>query len=206
MIPDQRKQQLLAKAQACYQHVAEARDYLESRGVTGRMAQRFLLGYVTPDIDPTYAGRLSIPYLTPAGVVGIKYRDLSGLSGAKYMSEPGCGTHLFNAPALLEAGPVAVLTEGEFDAVAVTAATGLPAVGYPGTNTWAAQRHWPACFDHVSEVVVVADGDKPGREAAHKVAGSMSQARVVDLPDGLDANSFLLAEGADALADLIRGA
>jgi DNA primase len=57
----------------------------------------------------------------------------------------------------------------------------------------------------VSEVIVVADGDKVGREAARKVAESIGlNARVIDMPAGEDSNSFIASHGASAFIDRIK--
>lgn len=169
----------------------------------------FTLGYVPHGEE--YAGRMSIPYSTPSGVVQIKYRcanlqhgDHKGDSCPKYLYEAGCGMHLWNARVLINAVDTVVVTEGELDAITVQAYTGVPAVAYPGTKTWDAQAHFRLCFEGISEVVVVADGDKPGRESARRVAESIgSHARVVDLGDGEDSNSFITTHSASAFLDKI---
>lgn len=182
----------------------EAAAYLNSRGITEEVAHEFRIGVVGHDND--FEGRLSIPYLTTTGVVDIKYRcinpahgDHRGVSCSKYGKESGLGVHLYNARALIGNADRVVLTEGEFDAVSVWSLAGYPAVGYPGVDTWTKQEHWRLCFDSVSEVVIIADGDDPGRKAAERVANSFSKmdllARVVEMPNGHDANSFLITYG-----------
>jgi DNA primase len=95
-----------------------------------------------------------------------------------------------------------VVTEGEFDAICVQAYCGIPAVAYPGADTWARCPHWKFCFEGIPEVVVVADGDDVGHKAAVKVAESIGwSARVVRMPeekDEKDANSFIIKHGAEA--------
>lgn len=171
--------------------------YLASRGITQASIEVFNLG-----LDPT-SGRLTIPYLTPAGPLMIKERcivshDCKEAGHPKYMYEAGTVIHLFNAPAL-RSTQLAVVVEGELDAVAVSQ-LGLTAVAYPGTAMWKANPHWRWCFDSLSEVVVVADGDDQGRKAAAGVADSLRNAvqadiRVVQLPDGSDSNSYITDNG-----------
>jgi len=162
-----------------------------------------------------FSGWLSLPYRTPAGTVDIKYRcvDLShgdhkGSSCPKYGKESGLGVHLFNARTLVGNADRVLLTEGEFDAIAIQSLAGYPAVGYPGVDTWKKQEHWRFCFDSVAEVVVVADGDEPGRQAAERVQESFNRmdllARVVEMPDGHDANSFLVEYGIPEFRTLIE--
>lgn len=162
------------------------------------MAEMFKLG-ATED-----GSRLSIPYITRNGVVQIKYRCTLGhdhrsaeVSCTKYYGESGSGYHLYNATALIGAGELMVVTEGELDAVMIQAYTGIPAVAYPGVKNW--NPHWRHCFEGIDEVVVVADGDDVGRNAAEQVAKKIGlTARVVDLGDGDDASLFIQREGAQA--------
>lgn len=211
ILPAERRQALTAKAQEYAGQINHAMDYLMSRGVSKEVANMFRLGYVT---SGEFAGRLSIPYSTPAGVVQIKYRctDLSHQDGfkhvnehcPKYLYEAGTGTYLFNAQVLIYAADRVVVTEGEMDAITVQAYTGIPAVGYPGVETWKAHPHWRLCFEGVNEVIVVADGNKVGKESARRVADSIGiGARVVEMPAGEDSNQFIASQGAGAYLERI---
>lgn len=192
------------KAARYAENLGAAAAYLSSRGITEGAARVFQLGVVSVGED--FAGRLSIPYITRAGTVDVKYRcidpahlDHRGIACPKYGKESGLGVHLYNPGALIGNADRVVLTEGEFDAIAVQSLAGYPAVGYPGVDTWTKQEHWRLCFDSVAEVVIIADGDEPGRKAAERVQNSFGKmdllARVVEMPDGHDANSFLVTYG-----------
>ena len=202
-----RRRALTSKAQSFTANLEEALPYLLSRGISREVAEMFHLGCVP--VGQEFAGRLSIPYLTPAGVVQIKYRctkehDCKTTNCTKYLYEAGLGVHLYNAQILISSGDTVVLTEGELDAICIQSYVGYPAVAYPGVGTWGKQAHWPLCFEGVSEVVVLSDGDQPGREAAKRVCASLgSKARVVDLPDGLDANEFINLNGVGPLQERI---
>jgi DNA primase len=172
----------------------------------------FSLGCVT---DDDMAGRLSIPYVTPSGVVQIKYRctNLDHHEGfkhvekkcPKYLYEAGTGTYLYNAQVLIHASEQVVVTEGELDAICVQAYTGMPTVAYPGADTWEKHRHYRLCFEGVSEVIVVADGDEVGRKVARQVADSIGlHARVIDCPAGHDSNSYIAEHGASAFIERIK--
>jgi DNA primase len=177
--------------------------YLVDRGL-GDCIARYRLGWV---VDPLpghemFSGRISIPYLTPAGVVNIKFRCIrdhvcKDAGCPKYLATEGSGVHLYNARAVLAAQDTIVLCEGEFDAMAVSALAEVPASGYPGTHAWQQQKHWPRVFAGL-DVVVVADGDDAGIKAAKVAAKSLPDSRIVVMPDGEDANSMLVKEGADA--------
>lgn len=187
-------------------------EYLKSRGFEREAAERFQLG-VVEDPHPEHRhldGWLVIPYLTASGSVDLKFRCLEAHTckehhGSKYLYVKGTKPRLFNAQTLLAADGLVVMTEGELDAVAVECIAGIPAVGYPGAETWggAKQRHWPRVFDGVDRIVVVADGDESGHKAAEVVAGSLERAVAVRFPDGEDANSYLLKFGVDKFKELI---
>jgi hypothetical protein len=82
-----------------------------------------------------YVGKLAIPYLTPTGVIDIRFRSLNSDGGPKYMSRPGATTHIYNINALSNDSDVLAICEGELDTVVATQA-GFSAVGLPGANNW----------------------------------------------------------------------
>lgn len=204
----ERRQALTAKANHFASQLDKAVPYLIGRGLSKEAAEMFGFGYVPEDEE--HGGRLAIPYWTPAGVVSIKYRcmqhdDCKANDCIKYKNETGLSLRLFNAQALLRAGELAAITEGELDAVSVQAYCGIPTVAYPGVDSWQKMKHWRLCFEGIQEVVVIADGDKVGREAAQRVAESIGlAARVVDLPDGQDANKFIQEQGAPAFLERVH--
>lgn len=80
-----------------------AKSYLEARGISELAASTFRLGYVEEPLvgHSEYRGRLAIPYVTPAGVVGFRFRcvgdhDCKGEGHPKYLQPPAFGTRLFN--------------------------------------------------------------------------------------------------------------
>lgn len=176
--------------------------YLAERGLGAEAADRFRLGYVEPnDEDPRrYWGRMAIPYLTPTGVVQIRYRRLVEDDSPKYLGDPGVEVTLYNAHATLGArGPV-FLCEGEMDAIAVTCLTGHPAVGIPGARAWQAHPYWARCFVGLDRLILPADGDAAGHELADAVRTDLPEVRIVRLPDGDDANSVLARDRDEFLA------
>lgn len=171
---------------------------------------RYRLG-VVGDPAPGHemmVGRLAIPYITPTGVVDMKFRCVADhickeSRCPKYLGTEGGGSRLYNARAVLAAkNNRVVICEGEFDAMAISAIAGVPAVGYPGTGTWGQKftAHWPRVFAGL-DAVVVADGDEPGQASAKAVVASLESARIVHMPDGEDASSILVKEGAEAFRE-----
>lgn len=181
------------------------RAYSASRGLEVATADTYGWGIVPLD-DPRQevAGRLAIPYKTPAGPLGFKFRCISDIHGdhkdtacPKYIGDPGFHPPLYNAGSLLEDSDVAFICEGEIDAVTVHALTGYPAVGVPGVSQWkhSDNQFWPRCFSQFDRVIVPADGDKPGHELAKTIAKDIQETSVVYLPAGSDCNEFIRTRG-----------
>jgi hypothetical protein len=147
-------------------------------------------------------GRLSIPYMTMTGMLGIKYRcmrehDCKTEKCPKYLYDDGEEPRLYNAGATLRNAPFIFVTEGELDTVAVQTFTGFPAVAVPGADMWARNKYWARCLAPFPLVIVPADGDKAGKALAKVIAADVPQARVVHMPTDRDANDVLAAEGAE---------
>ncbi len=190
---------LTDQARHYYQHVGHAADYLLGRGVTGEMAQQALLGYCEDPLPghDQYRGRIVIPYLTPSGVVDLRFRAIDD-SNPKYLSLPGHKPRLYNTVALANDPHTVGITEGEFDALVATHVVGVPSVAVPGAQAWSSRRH-SRIFRGYERVLVFADGDDPGRQLANQIARDVPQAVVVDLGDGLDLNEVYLASGVDVI-------
>jgi len=204
----------LEAAKAYHQHLDLAMPYLAGdRALTREEAEAFRLGFVKEPVTEEheqYVGRLCIPYMTPTGIVNLKFRctehgsheDCKPHGHPKYYSLSGYGVRLYNVLALMKDATEVVVTEGEMDAVAVQSKLGIPAVGYPGATQWSGNPHWPLIFEGYSTVYVIADGDKPGREAAKEVARTLRNARVIQCPDEQDANDLVkTGDGRQWLAD-----
>ncbi|MFI0553400.1 toprim domain-containing protein [Streptomyces scabiei] len=197
---------------------------MRARGL-GDVADKFGLGYVGSALTghEQRAGSLVIPYLRPAkgthGVATIRFRciadecvrDENGdylaptrkekhQGHGKYLTLPGDQPRLFNTRSLITTHPFIVITEGEMDAMAWES-VGMPAIAYQGTSSW--RDHFIPPLLGFETVYIIADGDKPGIEAAEKLAASLPNAKVIVLGDGHDSNSFLHEYGAAALRERI---
>lgn len=201
-----------------------AEEYIKARGL-GEVAEKFTLGYVGSALTghEQRAGMLVVPYLRPAGgphaVATIRFRCVadecvrdeagnylapatkeSHRGHGKYLTLPGDMPRLFNTSALIRTAPFIVITEGEFDAM-VWESVGAPAIAYQGTSSW--RDHFIPPLLGFGTVFIIADGDKPGIEAAEKLAAQLPNAKVIVLGDGHDSNSFLHEFGAAALRERI---
>lgn len=195
-----------------------AQAYLASRGLGPEAVARFRLGVATSlqAGDERYRGRLVIPYLTPAGVVNMRYRCLkqhvcsetvlwTDRQGKprycpKYQSRDGMEGNLFNVMDLKRDSPFICVTEGEIDAMTLSLA-GLPAVGVPGVKTW--QKHFSRCLEDFDVIYAFGDGDEAGGKFSSFLAKE-ARARPIAMPKGRDVNDLFREGGADALRRLLK--
>lgn len=204
---------LLESAQHYAQNLsAEAVHYLEGRGISEDVARQFMLGTIT---DPTpghemHVGWISIPYITVLGhCVGFKFRRLDD-GKPKYGSPLGQKSHLYNVSDITLDTPSIVVCEGELDAIVLSGLCNIPAVGVPGVTAW--KPHFARLFTGFDTVYIVGDNDvkedgsNPGAEFARRVAGELTNGQIVSLPPNMDINDLYLAEGPDALNNLLGGA
>lgn len=194
-------------------------SYLAGRGITEETAREFRLGSV---VDPMPgheigAGMLAVPYIKRDGLVAsIRFRqphdcDSLGCQHSKYFYPPGTEPHLYNSNALDAPAPFVGLTEGEFDALILSAYCGIPSVGVPGVRQWGKRQEWHRLFDD-REVLLFPDLDASGvgDELVHAVTASLDNVRVIKPPalrDGekkMDVNLWFLREGADAIREKAR--
>jgi DNA primase len=133
----------------------------------------------------------------------VRFRRLGDGDGPKYRSVPGDPPRIFNANALLVPSDHIAICEGEFDAMAATLA-GIPAVGIAGVSAW--KSYFARCFKGYRAVYILADHDDKGQgmEFAEKVAEQIKNARISPMPAGHDVNSFVLANGPEALLDQLE--
>lgn len=194
----------LEKAVNHYQaSVTLAEEYLASRGLSLVDAATVRLGYVHEPLagHEQFRGRLAIPYLTPAGVVDIRFRAI-GPQEPKYMGMTGSETRLYNVNALLTAENYIAITEGEIDAITLNYKCGIPSIGVPGANNW--KRHYARLLHDFESIFIFADGDQPGADFAKKISQEVSGITTIHMPDGHDVNSMYLENGADWFINKIK--
>lgn len=185
------------------------RYLVEDRGLSEATIKAFKLGVV---VDPesshdAYRGRICIPYLVPNGdVMKLRFRGIPPHDGgAKYLDIAGGSPRMFNTKALAHGGRTIYITEGEVEAITLTQ-LGFPAVGIAGTQAW--KDHFKRMLDGYSRIVVTVDNDDGGAgvEFANHVTAQMEDHEVIHVkaPEGHDINSLFVAEGAEAVNELLR--
>lgn len=183
-------------------------EYLADRGIPLGVAREWRLGTVADPLPghEMYRNRLVIPYLTPAGVVAMKFRciDCAGSCEGhpKYLTFPGSGTHLFGVNVLHSNDTDSlVVDEGELDAIVSTSVAAVPAVGLPGASV-----AWHPVWSRLVKpwrVLAVADGDEAGRACAHRVASAVARGVPVPMPDGEDISSYVTRYGPGAYREYL---
>lgn len=154
-------------------------------------------------------GRLTIPIRHPSGdLQGVLRYQPWATHGPKMLAVPGTRLGLIPHPSGEPAAHV-VLVEGPADMIAARS-NGLAAVAVSGTYGW--RSEWAPAFAG-RRVTVVMDCDRPGREAAHRIASDLAPScdvTVLDLDpartDGYDLTDALLdqARGSLGLPALTR--
>ena len=192
--------------QATHQYASQihlAAEYLATRNLSVEEAQRFHLGVVKDALPghEQYTNRLAIPYITPSGVVDIRFRAI-GNADPKYMGMPGAKTSMFNAQVVLTASDYICVTEGEIDCITMSVKTNHPAIGIPGANNW--KPFYSKILDDFDTVIVLADGDSAGMDFGKKVSRELGNVNIVQMPEGHDVNSIVMLEGAEFINERVR--
>lgn len=177
-----------------------AYEYLRDRGISPESIESYRLGYVSEPISghEQYRGCISIPSCGPAGVYGLRFRNLH--DGPKYLGLSGAPTRLFNIRDIHTATDTICITEGEFDSV-ILSQCGLKSIGVTGANNW--KRHHPRMMAGFQKIYIFGDGDRAGRDFSKTVMDSLGSATRINLPENEDVNSFYLKQGEKALLDLM---
>ena len=194
------KKYLETAAEAYHEQIdAAVAAYLMGRGIGKEVATMYRLGGVAEPLvgDDEYVGRLSIPYITPAGVVDIRYRACRPEQSPKYLSRVGSHARLYNVQSLLRKSETICICEGEIDAITMDSLVGIPAVGVPGANNW--RDHFRLLFEDYTQVFILCDGDQAGKEFGKRVAGEIDGATVIHMPDNMDVNDLYLSEGREGI-------
>jgi 5S rRNA maturation endonuclease (ribonuclease M5) len=197
------RQFLLLATQRYAARIEVAAEYLSSRHLSVEEASIFHLGVVEdplPGHEP-YRGRLAIPYITPSGVVDLRFRGMHG-EDPKYMGLVGAKTTMFNTQACFAADKYICITEGEFDCIMMSVKTEHPTVGIPGANNW--KPHYVKILDDFETVIVLADGDAAGLEFGKKIARELGNVNIISMPDGEDVNSMMINQGSNWIDERIR--
>ncbi len=183
--------------------------WLLRRGFSQELINFFALGYVQTPLkgDDMHHGRVTIPYFTRSGIVGMRSTSVEVEAGVR--PEPkylpwfaGDINRPFNVTALGTVNPNIYITEGEFDCMSAWMA-GFSAVGIPGVKNWKPVFRTMFAYRNLT---VLADNDDngQGKEFANRLAEELRGVKVILMPRGHDVSSYLQEFGVDALRDFIE--
>lgn len=194
--------------------------YLTSRGIGARTAATYRLGVVRNPLPSheIFRGRLSIPYITPTGVVTFTFRCLEDHSCKdtvlfvnnegkavhckKYRAPEGMDRTLYNVGDFKRDTDAIYICEGEIDTLTLSMC-GYAAIGMPGVKNW---KPWfTRCFADAGEIYCVADGDDAGFKMGRFLASEV-KAKVIRPPAGEDVNSLYVKGGEDGIRRWLQGA
>ena len=197
------RQFLLQATQRYAGKIEQAKENISTRQLSVEEASTFHLGVVEDPLPghEAYKGRLAIPYITPSGVVDIRFRAMNG-EDPKYMGLVGAKTTMFNTQACFVADKYICVTEGEFDCIMMSVKTIHPTIGIPGANNW--KPHYAKILDDFDVVIVLADGDPAGLEFGKKISRELSNVNIISMPDGEDVNSMMIKMGSEWLDGRIK--
>lgn len=156
-------------------------DYLlNTRKLDKGILERFKIGADTKGI--------AIPIYEDGNLVNIRYRrnpalDSDPNSGAKYSSEIGCKTALFNGDILKTGIKECFITEGEFDAMQLIQ-RGVENTVSVTLGAGYFSKEWVEKFVGVTNINIIYDNDEAGRDGAKKAAEALGpeRCRLVSLP------------------------
>ncbi len=219
-----------------------ARQYLEKRGLSAAIIERYGLGFCPPSgaglarglpakshqsaiglgllgrrsdgsVYERLRGRVTFPIRDGSGrIIGFGGRTL-GSDQPKYLNSPESPLFhkgqilygLYEARKAIQEAERVVIVEGYLDALALVGAGIGYAIASLGTALSAAQLRLARRF--APTVVAFFDGDTAGQAAAARAFGVCVEAGVwglgAFLPDGLDPDDYVRAQGAEATVKLL---
>lgn len=189
------------------------KQWLEQRGIPSDLAAAMGITGATKDGKAW----LTIPYRLDGQIVNRKHRRIDE---KQHSMDKGGKLCLWNAEVLSGQGEV-IITEGEFDALAVMTAGFERVVSVPNgapaeriddpvnANRYGFLWEHEAALKQIETFVLATDADKPGRALAHDLAAILGPERCkfVNYPEGCkDLNEVLLAHGEREVVKLIAEA
>lgn len=161
-----------------------AYKFLESRGITRSTANKFKVG-ITED-----GKSITLPFYHNGELVNIKYRSISE---KKFWQEKNAEQTLFNRDNISSESTYLIITEGEFDAMALNEYE-INAVSIPSgcNNTEWIEVEWE-WLERFKEIYLCLDMDEAGQQAVINIVKRLGswRCRRVELPYK-DANECLI--------------
>ena len=148
------------------------------------------------------------PYFRDKKLINVKYRDAE----KNFMLSSGSELIPFNLDSI-KASPVIIITEGEFDCMAIEQ-VGFPyVVSVPngaslGNNAMEWLNNTIEYFEQAEKIILATDKDNPGINLRTQLSARLGIERCykVEFDDCKDANEVLIKHGAERLKEIINKA
>ena len=165
------------------------------------------LGVLLANGQERFAGCLVCPVTDADGNTTTLYGRYTGDGDKRHFYLPGRPTGLWNAPNLKTYANT-ILVESIIDALSVMMAGSQNVISIQGTNGLSTNDAATLTAYGVQKITLLMDGDEPGRTATTKLKTTLTghHCESINLPEGEDPNSYLVAHGATALAQLLTPA
>jgi len=208
MLSEEQRQSLVLAQEMYSSNLERAIPYLKSRGIDLATASSRGLGFVTEPIKghKNAKGRLSIPYQTPAGVIGFTFRCIQDHNckeidkHSKYWKPGGSPPELYGVLDVFKDTLDIHIAEGEIDTITLSELCSLPALGFPGATNW--RPWWKNVLQDFQRVFVWSDPDVGGDSMINKLQKELGRSAIhVQLPEGYDVNALYLERG----PEFVRG-
>ena len=183
------------------QAMGEVEVYLQRRGISKETWESRGVG--------SSGGKITFPYHDETGeLVMVKFREPK--KGGKWIREPGGKPVFWGMDQCKE--PYIIITEGEFDALAVIEAGDPQVVSMPsGAGDITCLEHCWTWLESKSKVIIWPDQDQPGQDLCRKLIARLGEHRcyviTAELTEGCkDANEVLYKLGKEKVLSCIAAA
>lgn len=142
-----------------------AKDYVKSRGIDEKLAEKFKLGFNTfhiknKDYEMSFNG-----IIIPASKYCFSARNLDYVDKIKYFKPKSCTAEIFNNEAITNDVPYCVITEGEFDCLSFLT-IGVNAIALCSANNSSKFFTMQKPF---KTYILALDNDEAGRKNTQKL-------------------------------------
>lgn len=227
-------ERVVAVYEKTFAEVPDGRAYLERRGIAdaglfsvhrvgyanGKLKELLpsggtvrdelkAIGVLLDNGHERFAGCVTFPVYGPDGRLVTIYGRFTGDGPKRHVYLPDRSTGLWNAAAV-KSYPQIVLVESVIDALSVMMAGHRNVIAIQGTNGFDEADVKTLNAHGVQAVTLLLDGDDAGGKAAARLRPRLEAAgltvTVKALPENEDPNSYLVGQGAEALAKFLSSA
>lgn len=188
-------------------------EYIKLRGISAATCEAYKIG----EDDK---GNIVLPFYKDGKQVSVKYRPARKIKDGEpkmWREKDTDSTALFGLQSLRYNREydfpwnVLVITEGEFDAMAVYESGCINSISIPNgceDFSWI-EANWDWLTNQISNIIICGDNDEPGQSMIQTLAVKLGDwnVKIAELPDSCkDANEVLVKHGKSALYNIMENA